>query len=389
MIEKNEIIKHYEKIMFARDSERMHLSPQVPEIAETIETTHDSLDNKSREIIGTKRPLFGRYDYGWIQFRENFRTVFERSLQIILVDIIAEIDLSRPSFNRLGNICVRISATANMNAESFVDGPYKYICLTSAYISFVKEYLICTNFLANLGRQSSDPPGPSIHFGDTAIQIRRALNERYDECVPAIDKLLNVAVAYAAYDIPDAISDPVITRNTEDLTLHQLEYGRTIFATDLFFVLHELGHLLEHDFSQTLRNHDEEVDADRAASSLFIIACARESWITPAYGSAPALFMAILRHFNLVRRTFKHVSHLKSGTAFDLQGELREEKSLKLRTDFLLTDLLEWGLPKAMTDQYVQAFRAYYLVIAATQILLHQKVVGSRITLDEVFPATD
>lgn len=381
MTTKAPIVSHYDKIAFSRDVDRLGLTKfPSEEIREGFEAAGNDWNAElTKRIRSSGRRFLTDFDYEWAFEKCNYSSTFDQTIQLLLIDVMSEINSNHKAYSKLGNICYRTSLTSNVNAESFQSDDYSYLCLTTAFIKYLKEFAFTYFELLSIASERF-----SEGVESDAERLFKLLESDFEACEGAINRLILTGASYTKYDIPAALAPP----STEAHFLSGpslFRYGALLIGVDVFVALHELGHLLEHDFANNKRNQAEELEADRAAGSLFIIASAREKSLASVHLAAPALSFSLFRHFNLVRRTMKHISSYRGEAKFNEADELEEEKNLSERAKQYGESILQCYplIGGKFKRQYQQDLNAFYMIIAATQMIL-MKSLGREVSLREL-----
>ncbi|MFK0276094.1 hypothetical protein ACIQUG_20605 [Ensifer sp. NPDC090286] len=373
------IVDHYDKVAFYRDSDSSRLTRFTDE-SRTVTVNFDEnwISDLKRRVFNDNRRLFRDFDYNWALEDQNFSTPMEQYIQLKLLDVLADVSPDHPNYLKFGNICFRISNTANMNAESFTSESYKYVCVTSAYVKYIKEFLY--TFFEIYAKSGADNAS-SGRKRTSGQAVYDELSRRPLEHETSLARLIHTGFSYSRYKIPLDLAPPVWNHPLFGEHI-KAEYGPLIIGADLFLALHELGHILEHTFKSTRRNHREEIEADRAASSLFLIASARDPVLASVHARAPALAFSVLRHFNMIRRVAKIVDKSISDPD-QMAGELEEERLLLQRVQVYRNFVADNFMARDFADAYWSGLDDFFVLIAASQVWL-LRWAGQRTKLSDL-----
>jgi hypothetical protein len=110
-------------------------------------------------------------------------------------------------------------------------------------------------------------------------------------------------------------------------------------------MLHELGHLFRRHDPGADRAFSTEIEADRAAQSMLIIAGARLGYAAPET-VGPPFFFQIARLYDLVTRTFRDLDAVRAGRHPDALESVRaSEQELRARLIKAIETLPALGVP--------------------------------------------
>lgn len=213
------------------------------------------------------------------------------------------------------------------------------------------------------------------HFFGAAIE--RKLRYSPDLALPHVERFLLTLSEYARFSEPWI---PHISVTTEfnllgpELPQEHLDVLALYVMSEMFVVCHELAHLLEHRGQDSQRRLEDEVDADRSASSLLIIHNSRHLLHRHGLALGPIAFFQLMRAAVLVRRVVTLLDGPKDsdGGITDeakrrASSMLNDEYELKLRAKLYERHLIQWGFGPLIGSTYGELLHELYLPVAAIQ----------------------
>lgn len=308
-----------------------------PEIANAIRKYCADIE----KLIASNPPFFATFDYAWATKPENYAHPLEAQLQFGLLLIISEIAPTHPDYARLANICVRTLSSRHINMEAVVRGPNKYIVVATSMIRLMQAWAVAIRHIAEIGRAA--PEGPVLcaaNFLD-GQHMENAVRSNWTTVAPYLDYLTDTCVSYRLGEIPDrkfALTDAV------DASL--IRAVQFLFVGEMFFICHELVHLLQHVDAPHERSEKEELEADHWAASLFIIFQSRlarwyvaegqpetadEPIVKAAVYAGPAIFFTVMHTLLFIERLTIASQEYPDGPA-KLEVVTREFKLNQART---------------------------------------------------------
>jgi len=270
--------------------------------------------------------FFEKYEYDWVLEKENYDCYHEAFYQLYVVKMLSEIYTSRKELD-MKNICVRISYSANYYPECLFLQNFKYIVIPFSFMKLLQEVsIIIFEILSAQSHSLDEIRTPCISFHLPGKFMEKSIQENYPILRSAFDRFVRILVAKSRFEFPynDQIEQKKFfeesCKNHQDKSLKEfneengnkdrvkLALGLLINDVEVFAICHELTHILTHDFTSSSRIYTEEFDADRGASSLFIILAATKNMTH--YHAAPALFFILMKLSISFRKKNKLVDHI-------------------------------------------------------------------------------
>ena len=266
-----------------------------------------------QKLIASKPAFFTAFDYGWAAKPENYAHPVEAQLQFGLLLVISEIIPTHADYPRLGNICIRTLPSRHINMEAVVRGPNKYIVVATATIRRMQAWAVTMRHVGDIGRAApEDTPVICIANFLGGQDLEKAVRTNWPAVTPYLDYLVDTCIAYRLGEVPERTF--ALAENPDASLLHATQF---LFVSEMFFICHELIHVLKHIEAPKERSDDEEVEADHWAASLFIIFqsqlarwyaangkehLAAQPTVQAAVYAGPAIFFTVMHTLLFVER---------------------------------------------------------------------------------------
>ncbi len=294
--------------------------------------------HKIEKLIDAKPAFFSEFDYSWATNPENYTNPVEILLQHHLLLILTEISREHRDYPKLGNICIRVLQSQHINMEAVHREKYKYIVISTSMIRTMQTWAVVLQNVTRIGKSVSEEQ-PTICTENYLYgkDIERAARYRWTDVTPYLDYLIDTCASHRASEVPDRTFSL-----TEDRVVDEAMLSSSLFieVAEMFFVCHELAHILRHDEHSHERSNAEELEADHWAASLFIVFqavfrdsllqdggdyAANHALVLAATQSGPAIFFSIMHTILIVEQlVVAGMSTNKDGTSGSLDIIRRE-----------------------------------------------------------------
>lgn len=280
----------------------------VPEVAAAICTYCADIE----KVVAANPAFFADHDYAWATKPENYAHPVEAQLQFGLLLVISEIRPNHPDYARLGNICVRTLASRHINMEAVVRGENKYIVVATSMIRMLQAWAVAIRHIAEIGRAApQDVPVICVADHLEGQALEKAVRADWPAVTPYLDYLIDTCIAYRLGEVPARTF--ALAENADAALARATLF---LFVGEMFFVCHELVHVLKHVAAPRERSEAEELEADHWAASLFIIFQSQigrwyafeksglheEPIVQSAVFSGPAVFFTVMHTLLFIER---------------------------------------------------------------------------------------
>lgn len=226
-----------------------------------------------------KNPRFFRvFDYGWAFQSESYSSSLEMQLQLSFLQIACEIAENHPNYSKLNGIVIRIAGTKEWVPFCQAVDSWKFIVFPTPFIKALQQYTLGHILLYQGGRHLKPVFASVIRSNNLQGEIAERLVRQRPDFVYALSRdVFSPFVMTIDREVPtfltlnfgSFLADEAKRGNSKSIALQLVSLP---ILAEVYVLCHELAHILEHDFSKMGRSVAEELEADRAASSLSIVA---------------------------------------------------------------------------------------------------------------------
>lgn len=380
--EKYRINAEFEQIRQTLENKHFCFNPKAtPLIRENEIDVLPLVISRIYDIIHRYKTFFDQYDYAWALDPSSYSCALEAIYQSYVMETLAEITPDHSKSSRFSNIAVRFLASGIASAESIQHKDCRYIILSTSFMKILQECLWLLWRLSSLGKTLTRTKCivNTTYVGGKYVEA--ALRTDSNEVTSSIDRFVHVIMSYVSYELPRA--NPIALLQH----LHPGEStGYSILSlyetVEMFMLYHELAHVLVHDSKESQRSMHEELEADFAASSLFMNHNARN--LRNMYGPlvGPALFFQIMRSLVLIRRTMIAFKEKDIPRATE---DIASEIELKMRLVAYDFYNKHWGVVNKNDQVFWNIVTELHLIIAGCQRRMLQQLGSSLVpSLDEL-----
>lgn len=349
---------------------------QPPSLLEENEQTIAKALELIQSLIAKKKVFFTKFDYTWACLPESYSNPMESLYQYYLLDIISDISPQHPNYEKLGNIAVRFLASDEIEPLNLRQRDFQYIILPTPLVKYFQAVLICMWQLQEIGRQPLKKP---VTWAQTNViygrNIENALRNYYSECIPHLDRLLAIILAYAQRQVPvAALQSPTLAEilnlskpSTDGRAEEKSRFPHLYETVEMFIVCRELADALTKANAAPALSSEQlwetALQADINGGSLYIIYNALHAKHPLAFLIGPCLYFQLMRLFALCQRTV--ISVTRPGENQEIR--LAQENNLKQRAFAYDAYNKRWGLANATDQAYINLLKEAYLLIAGCQ----------------------
>lgn len=333
----------------------------APESARNRKVAFSIIRGKLLKLKKKKPRFFAVFDYSWAFQSDSYGSSLEMQLQLSFLQVACEIAQDHPNYGKLGGIVIRIAGTREWVPFCQTVDRWKFIVFPTPFLKALQQYTLGHILLYKGGRHLKPVFASVIQSNNLQGEIaERLVRQRPDFVYALAEDVFAPFVATTKREIPkflnltfgSFLADEKKRGNT--LSVARQLVMLPILA-EVYVLCHELAHILEHDFNETGRSLAEELEADRAASSLSVVADATLKLPGSIGMTGAALFLNVLEMLQkaqFMRKLATLDRHPNQEEATRSQGleiassNLAQLEELQLRRRHHCLVYLIFGLPQ-------------------------------------------